>query len=187
MNNAQEIGQEIAQVKPAKPEAWEAAHAFERAGLGKAPFRFKSAYKERSSCDYCGTAIVINCLIESSDGKTFKVGSDCVCKVGDSGLTKSVNKALRAHRRELRVNRCKELVAEAKAILADPVAVEILAKLPHSRGFINYDTRAPLNFVDEVNWLLRRGGVSGRQNAAKLLIATYKKSTQPVDESQKAS
>ena len=85
-------------------------HVFERAGLGKAPFRFVFAYEKRGpldlgnghmvgapgqpmgTCQFCGQDIAICCVIKSADDKTFEVGSDCVAKTGDAGLRKAVRK-----------------------------------------------------------------------------------------------
>lgn len=41
----------------------EQMHIFEQAGLGKAPFEFVAVYQHPNSCQYCGTAIVDNCVI----------------------------------------------------------------------------------------------------------------------------
>ncbi len=69
-------------------------HPFERAGLGKAPFRCVAVTtnwwvsgcgtvrKPGGSCDYCGTGILYEYHIVGADGSTFKVGSDCVAKTG---------------------------------------------------------------------------------------------------------
>lgn len=79
-----------------------AVHVFERAGLGRAPFRFErfevSKYQAchgapiqpGTSCDYCGTGIMNVFWIRSADAKEFKVGCDCVHKTGDAGLVKAV-------------------------------------------------------------------------------------------------
>lgn len=92
-----------------------AIHCFEKSGLGKAPFRcvglfslpspslaernpdaFNNALRELprgvgcGSCQYCGTAIMHNFLIQSADGMRFVVGSDCVARTGDAGLVKQV-------------------------------------------------------------------------------------------------
>lgn len=66
-------------------------HPFERAGLGKAPFRCVGCrenwfvmpgfgQKPGGSCDYCGTGILYEYVIKSADGAEFVVGSDCVMK-----------------------------------------------------------------------------------------------------------
>ncbi len=102
-------------------------HKFEIAGLGKAPFKIVGFYKMPSpslagenpnaynlqlqampsghgcgSCTYCGTPLVNNYLIESSDGVKSSVGCDCVGKVGDRGLTTKVKEMQRIARREAR-------------------------------------------------------------------------------------
>jgi len=88
-------------------------HRFEAAGLGKAPFRFVdfqvckwqacpgAPVVAGSSCDYCGQAIMLVFQILSADGRRFKVGCDCVAKVGDAGLMNAVKRARAAHSREL--------------------------------------------------------------------------------------
>lgn len=69
------------------------AHAFERAGLGIAPFHYVGMYEKvyvafpgapaqpSGTCDYCGNGIRYCCQIQSADGKKFIVGTDCVAKV----------------------------------------------------------------------------------------------------------
>ncbi len=99
-------------------------HKFELAGLGKAPFRLIGMFEKRCSgepnsqgitvgapgqpagtCDFCGNGIA-NCFeIQSSDGKRFIVGSDCVLKTEDRGLVDTVkreaNKKKSAHKAEV--------------------------------------------------------------------------------------
>lgn len=66
-------------------------HPFQKSGLGEAPFKCidvqenvfvmpDGSTKAGGSCDYCGTGIRWEFFIASSDGKTFKVGCDCVEK-----------------------------------------------------------------------------------------------------------
>ena len=82
-------------------------HPFEQAGLGLAPFRFVGMAKNdpltlcppTNKCDYCGTHIVYNFIIESSDKKKFIVGSDCVERTGDITLNNFVNRELKAIRK----------------------------------------------------------------------------------------
>lgn len=81
-------------------------HTFEQAGLGKAPFACVAVFTGNAlvdpehplvpvtSCQYCYT-VIANCFrIESSDGKSFIVGCDCVKKTGDKGLVKKVDEML---------------------------------------------------------------------------------------------
>lgn len=77
-------------------------HLFEQSGLGKAPFAFVEWFEGNATppapitvCDYCSN-VIKNCFkIQSSDGKTFVVGSECVKKTGDKGLHKVVEKEAR--------------------------------------------------------------------------------------------
>src|SRR5947209_2493234 len=78
-------------------------HLFEKKGLGKAPFNFIGWFEGKAhadeftssanctSCAFCFTAIKSCFRIESSDDKSFIVGSECVKKTGDAGLMKAVN------------------------------------------------------------------------------------------------
>jgi hypothetical protein len=92
-------------------------HRFEAAGLGKAPFTLLEMQRivfqacpgapiqAGGSCDYCGTAICYAFRIQSADGRSFKVGSDCVEKVGDAGLAQKIKRVRAAYDRELRMAR----------------------------------------------------------------------------------
>lgn len=80
-------------------------HPFEKAGLGKAPFRcvgvetkvgpivtpdgttIGSPGQPMGSCQYCGTGISDCFWIVSADNKRFYVGCDCVRKTADEGST----------------------------------------------------------------------------------------------------
>jgi hypothetical protein len=68
-------------------------HPFEKSGLGKAPFHCTGVSenvfalpdgngKAGGCCDYCFTGIRWEFWLESADQKTFKVGCDCVAKIG---------------------------------------------------------------------------------------------------------
>ena len=72
-------------------QARKAMHPFQKSGLGIAPFRCvgvsENVYstggghsQPGGTCDYCGTGIRWEFHIESSDGKEFDVGCDCVAK-----------------------------------------------------------------------------------------------------------
>ena len=67
-------------------------HPFEESGLGLAPFSYigmeeivirhpDGHTQAGGSCDHCGAGIRYAFWIKSSDGKRFKVGSDCVRKL----------------------------------------------------------------------------------------------------------
>lgn len=157
-------------------------HVFEKVGLGKAPFRFVDFHESKfqacpdapvqagASCDYCGTGIMYVCVIESADGKRFKVGSDCVSKVDDAGLLKAykTHPAVRAKRLAASDRADDRVIAAWKAIIADPASVAVLRahKVTDWRGeepWLDYALRA---------WVYC--GASGRKQylkAAKFLIA----------------
>jgi hypothetical protein len=102
-------------------------HKFESAGLGKAPFRVVGVYSLPSpslaevnpdaynnalrempkgygvgSCAFCGTSLVHNYLIHSSDNRKFAVGCDCVTKTGDAGLEDEIKVLKRKERQAKR-------------------------------------------------------------------------------------
>lgn len=68
------------------------------AGLGKPPYAYRGCGENiyiaapgapsqpGGTCDYCGNGIMMEFYFKSSDGKRFKVGSDCVRKADDKGL-----------------------------------------------------------------------------------------------------
>lgn len=72
-------------------------HPFEAEGLGKAPFYFVGTYEHHdtgesngatdygTNCDYCQAYIRNVFIVKSSDGKTFKVGSECIKKTNSEG------------------------------------------------------------------------------------------------------
>lgn len=115
----------------------DAVHQFERAGMGKAPFRvvgygrfvFQAIPGDPScplqpgtSCDYCGTGCMDVANIESVDGIKHKVGLDCVTKVGDAGLVSRIKKSpeYRKLQRDKRYARHEVVKAEVTRLLADP-------------------------------------------------------------------
>jgi hypothetical protein len=162
-NNADEIG----------------LHVFEKAGLGKAPFKVVGSFELKwqahpgapiragGSCDYCGNAIMYAARIRGADGRTFKVGSDCVARTGDAGLLK----AYKQHPETRKLNRAKAaLKDEAKkmefaALMADPA---VRAKL----AAIKIEYHAPGKFrpvleIAENAW--KYCGASGRARYLKMV------------------
>jgi hypothetical protein len=155
-------------------------HKFEVAGLGLAPFRFvgmsenyitypDGTGKAGGTCDYCGNGIRFECVVLSRDGKRFKVGSDCIAKVGDEGILRAYKNSpeVRAHKRKLAAAKDAKVSAELVALLAAKEA-EYRA-LPHPYGFINRETGAPLSKWDYVQFSLKGCGASGRAAWLKTL------------------
>lgn len=158
-------------------------HAFELAGLGRAPFRFmrvtinKVSYpdgtsKPGGSCDYCGTAILNEFWIRSQDGKESKVGCDCIAKVGDAGLLKAYRSSpeYRAAQARKRQEQSKASWEKAKELIE--AHKERLANMPHPRGFTNRETGAMLTAHDYAQWMFNHCGHAGRKGLLKWLERT---------------
>ena len=169
-------------------------HVFQKAGLGLAPFHcvgFASipspslaeqnptAYNNAlallprgigcGSCQYCGTAIMHNFIIESSDGHRFVVGSDCVAKTGDAGLIREVKvrrvrakqEKREAARKLARADR-EALWAAERAIRAEEFKVQHAALIEAAKPW-----RIEGTFVHDVLTRFEAGGfVSDRALAA---------------------
>lgn len=155
-------------------------HVFQRAGLGLAPFRFVGVETRRGpiplpgggfagapgqpmgSCDYCGTGIADCYLIESADGRRFVVGSECVRKTGDAGLTAQVDKE-RSKRRKLAQE---ARIQRARDALRLPEVADRLRAKPHGRA---YFAERGLTRLEEVSWLMDHAGMSGKVRAARIV------------------
>jgi hypothetical protein len=154
-------------------------HKFERAGLGVAPYAFTgyaalkfqacpgAPIKPGGSCDYCSTAIVDAYYFRSADGRTFKVGSDCVLKAGDRGMVDMIKKAAAKVERDKRHAREAVKVAAVRTRLADPAVRAALATLPHPRP----STYTPANAtaLDWADWMMANAGDSGRMQVGRTI------------------
>lgn len=125
-------------------------HVFEKAGLGKAPFRCvgltEKVYQScqgapvqpGGSCDYCGTGIRWCFDIRSADGKRFVVGSSCVERTAPE-LVPEIKAARRtykaekreAERAEARKQRELELVETCRVFIEDHPGLEKALELDH--------------------------------------------------------
>lgn len=154
----------------------EVKHKFERAGLGKAPFKFVGMevklfqaapgepVRAGSSCDYCATAIA-NCYwILSADGKRFKVGCDCIAKIGDAGLVKQIDRVKRDHEKKLADERAKKKIQAALDKL--PSIEQALKSMPHPRTWL---ADKGLTRYDWVTWMFEKAGRKGQLEAAKYI------------------
>lgn len=149
-------------------------HKFERAGLGKAPFRYVGSYRDvgphkladgsecgypgqpMGTCDYCGQGIAICCQVESSDGKRFVVGSDCVAKTGDAGLKKLVQSDARKAAKAREQQRIGEM--RDRLTMDDDLRAK-LAAIPHPTA---WRAEKGETLLDSVEWMMDRAGHSGR-------------------------
>ncbi len=159
-------------------------HAFERAGLGKAPYKF-TGYNENvltfpdgtskagGCCDYCYTGIRDEYHFRSADGKSFKVGCDCLGKSGDNGLVKVVQRhptVIAAKRAKLKAQNSRKLLKAMSeyASLIENHRNEIEA-LPHPHEFKDRGTGLPLSLMDYADWMITNAGLSGICATVRLL------------------
>lgn len=147
-------------------------HCFEKSGLGRAPFRcvglasipspslaeqnvtaYNNALRDLpqgigcGSCAYCGTAIMHNFIIESSDEHRFVVGCDCVAKTGDLGLVKQVRterlRVVREKReagRRLARSEREALWAAERAVRAESFKIEYADLIKRAEPFMGEGT-----------------------------------------------
>lgn len=153
-------------------------HKFQAAGLGLAPFKFvgmsinlfnngDGTTKPGGSCDYCGSSIVNEFHVRSSDGREFKVGCDCINKVGDEGLIKAYKTSpeFRKIQAVKRAVKATAVTAELRALIDANSA--LLASKPHSSGYTDRQTGQPLTALDQYNWYFNNCGASGRASTLK--------------------
>jgi hypothetical protein len=165
-------------------------HKFEEAGLGRAPFRFigiqdtgagrnadglvKTGHingaecwtKPGGTCDYCGNYIIVFCWVRDADGEKFKVGSDCVEKVGDKGLTNKVKKAVSARRLKQRKERDARRIKEARELLTRE---DIRGRLTDRPSPNKYRASLGETALQWAEWMLEYAGYTGCISVAKAL------------------
>ena len=153
-------------------------HKFQAAGLGLAPFKFTGmtinlfnngdgTTKPGGACDYCGACIVNEFHVRGADGREFKVGCDCINKVGDEGLIKAYKTSpqFRKIQAAKRATKAAAVTAELRALIDANSA--LLASKPHSAGYTDRQTGQPLTALDQYNWYFNNCGASGRARTLK--------------------
>lgn len=150
-------------------------HPFEGRGFGHAPYAFVGYSRQvfqavqgapcqpGTACDYCGTGIMDVYRVRSSDGVTFKVGSDCINKVWaefDATVPKEFRDAIKQAQRmksDAARQRRRELlnarVVSAKTLLFSQPW--IFANQPHPTP---YRAEKGETFHDYLSWCLTNGG-----------------------------
>ncbi len=153
-------------------------HPFERAGLGKAPFRYVGIVAQEihhgqavvgsvggieitthagGTCDFCGHAILDMFRVESADGQTFKVGCDCIHKV-DGVLATAIKtdaKAAKEAREDTRIDTAKTHLGDW-GVISQPHPNQYRAKQGDTLG-------------DYCRWMFRNAGRSGKLTAARMI------------------
>lgn len=160
-----------------------AIHPFERAGLGRAPFRCVGFYESKyqaipgdpscpiqpgSMCDYCAAGIMNVFVIKSADGKEFKVGCDCVAKTYDACAKTELERDARRLRDE--VNRRRTAYLNGRK---DQRIAAALTKLETNREVLagkSIATRTyERNALECFDWMFKNSGRTGKLKAAKQL------------------
>lgn len=159
-------------------------HPFERANLGSPPFKFIGAERKvyvacpgapaqpGSSCDYCGQGISYEFWVRGHDGRTFKVGCDCIMKLcrEDNALVMLAERAQAKLAKETKAETLAARIAQCSAALdSDPA---LLTDRPHGNEYLA-KTRS-LTLRDQVQWLLARGGAAGKTRACRIVEAANK-------------
>ena len=189
-----ERGNEMTEQKA--QQAAQEAHRFEKAGLGKAPFRVVGCEEKRGpidmgggltvgapgqpmgTCDFCGTGIVDCFSIESADHRRFVVGNVCVNKTGDAGLIRVVKSEVARLRTEARHRREAIQIQRLRDLMQDTATRDWLDGQRHPRtdsAFFADQTR-----LDWAEWMFRNAG-----NKGKLAILRFIEQTRTVDKEGK--
>lgn len=166
-------------------------HAFEVAGLGKAPFRcvgfeyrvgpiqldngsqVGSPGQPMGTCDFCSNGIADCFVIKSSDNKRSIVGCNCVERTDDSGLIKGYKKRpeYREHKRKQRHAREQRKIDEIPSLIE--LHRESLVVMPHP---VQYRSDQGHSFFDYAEWTMQNAGNSGKcklhRELNKMEIAT---------------
>jgi hypothetical protein len=146
----------------------EMLHKFERAGLGKGPFRFIGARENwysagpghkqpGGSCDFCGNGIANEFWFKSADGKQFKVGSECFHKSGDKVNVSAVHKAKVDMDRDKRHAREK-----AKLEIGEPLFMQVLAAAKDKPHPNDYFAKQGKTLADYLEYLWKASGTTGK-------------------------
>jgi hypothetical protein len=166
-------------------------HPFEKAGLGKAPFRFvgmaqqdrlygqvilnREEYEKTGialtttpggTCAFCGTGIIRMYDILSADGKRFHVGCECVNRTEDKKLVKAVAAARRVIDRAARKSLADRKDAELKTLLADDRARAKLSSLPHPNA---YKADQGCTMLDYAEFMATHSGAKGTAKVLRLI------------------
>lgn len=123
--------------------------------------------KPGGSCDYCGTAIVDAYSFVGSDGRRFKVGSDCVRRAGDAGLYSQIQKKVNQLKTARRHEREDAVIARAEPLLQKASIRAQLAAAPHPTAFLANQGQTRLDWIECV---MAHGGRTGRFQAAGIIL-----------------
>jgi hypothetical protein len=116
------------------------------------------------------------CHIKGSDGRTFKVGSDCVGRTGDAGLIKAYKstREYRAHQKALRDAKDTRNVEEIEHILGDAASRKKLEASTFTSHYAYGESRRD-NHLARAERSLPWCGAKGRAE----WLATFRKILSP--------
>ena len=143
-------------------------HPFERAGLGRAPFRALRCEAADGGCAFCGQRLKYLFHVQSGDGKTFVVGSDCVERAGAEvqnfgGLAKNLRREKAAAAKARKAHRA--------ALLAADVFDQWKADNGPLLAFLEDNKAADGFCASLLQWLGKHGALSaGQQGAAERMM-----------------
>jgi|ERR1700738_1102613 len=156
-----------------------AIHPFEKAGLGKAPFRYVGVEAQEMSqgrrvlgsvggcevsttpggtCAYCSHYILNMFIVESADGNRFHVGCDCILKV-DAKLGVEVSKDVKKLKKDREIARIKNAMENL------PQAYSLKSQ-PHPNAYHAEQGKTLWHYVE---WLFKNCGKSGQLRAARMV------------------
>jgi hypothetical protein len=169
-------------------------HPFEKAGLGKAPFRCVGVSRKVGPirianpggtvteigapgqpmgwCDFCGAGIADCYEIRSADGKSFVVGCDCVAKVCAKGerildeVQRMARDARNAAARVRAAKKDKAVRARLAELLARPGFRASLESKPSAYA---WKAAEGATAWDDLEWLVNQCGAAGTARLVKRL------------------
>lgn len=155
-------------------------HPWEKAGLGKPPYRYlgvrENMYRPApgvpampgGSCDYCGTGLRYEFMVQSADGKKFKVGSEHIQMVSSD---RHLKRAADLDMKKLKKQKAKVSREKAREKLVSDVqhGKEILHHFPDLLKKAKHPSIDSKTMRDYVEFLLSNGGMAGKNKAIKII------------------
>jgi hypothetical protein len=127
------------------------AHAFEAAGLGRAPFEIVGFVAHKGSCAFCGHRLAGQVVVRDADGRQFTVGEDCAERTGDEGLVQALGAIRRRIAKERRAAK-KEAAWRAEIEAAYREAADLVSGLVQDLASLSGRTPPAAGFAAAARW-----------------------------------